>query len=109
MAGKVRKNSFGNVDKRPSGNFRARYANPRYGLDDSEPRYISRTFTHKTSAHDWLHQQKADIDRSVWLSPLQAQQRLEQERRERESNERTFASYATQWLEFKKTDWKNST
>ncbi|WP_279060078.1 tyrosine-type recombinase/integrase [Mobiluncus curtisii] len=109
MAGKVRKNSFGNVDKRPSGNFRARYTNPRYGLDDSEPRYISRTFAHKTSAQDWLHQQKADIDRNVWLSPLQAQQRLEQERRERERNERTFADYAIQWLEFKKTDWKNTT
>lgn len=109
MAGKVRKNSFGNVDKRPSGNFRARYANPRYGLDDREPQYISRTFTHKTSANDWLHQQKADIDRNVWLSPIQQQERQERERRERERQERTFAAYASQWLEFKKTEWKDRT
>ncbi|MBB5846154.1 hypothetical protein F4555_000950 [Mobiluncus mulieris] len=50
MTGKIRKSGFGNVDKRPSGSFRARYANPRYGLDDREPQYISRTFDRKTDA-----------------------------------------------------------
>jgi len=54
--------SFGTLDKRPSGGWRARYTGP-----DGKRR--SRTFDTKTDARVWLTSASADITRKSWRAP----------------------------------------
>lgn len=58
----TRPSGFGNVDRLPSGKWRARYVGP-----DAKRR--SSTFTTKTDARAWLATAQADLVRKQWRAP----------------------------------------
>ena len=89
-----RKQSFGEVSKLPSGNWRARYRDPR--PNQSRARINApHTFATKRAAEAWLAQVRADIDRGVWRHPdeIVAEQATEK------AAALTVNRWAEQWLE----------
>lgn len=71
---------FGNVRKRESGRYQARYRAP-----DGKLRAAPHTFTRKSDAVRWLAFKEAEIKRGDWIDPDRASV--------------TFGDYAGQWLE----------
>ena len=98
----MRISSFGAVEKRASGRWRARYVHPtRPYKEDGARNYIAAptTFATKTAARDWLSGIQSDIARGAWKSPEQVEaERLEAERAAALAA-RTFGSYAEGWME----------
>lgn len=107
MAGQVRNRAFGNVRAHGKG-YEASFQNPCYGVAAGEPQRIYRSFTSKTAAASWLASQQVDIERGVWLSPLQSKEREARERREAQAANLTFGEYAKAWLENKRKTIKAS-
>jgi integrase len=70
---------FGNVRKRSSGRYQARYRGP-----DGRMRSASYTFTRKSDAVRWLTLKEAEIARGDWLDPG--------------SVKVLFSTYAEEWL-----------
>ncbi|MBJ8341223.1 tyrosine-type recombinase/integrase [Antrihabitans sp. YC3-6] len=60
----TRRASFGEVEKLPSGRYRARYNGP-----DGRRYRAPTTFTTKQDARAWLSMQQADIVRKAWAPP----------------------------------------
>lgn len=108
MAGRVRNRAFGNVRAHGKKGYEASFQNPCYGVVVGEPQRIYKSFTSKTAATSWLASQQADIERGVWLSPLQAKEREARERREARAANLTFGEYAEAWLENKSKEVKFS-
>jgi integrase len=71
---------FGNVRKRESGRYQARYRAP-----DGKLRAAPHTFTRKSDAVRWLAFKEAEIKRGDWIDP--------------DRGSVTFGDYAGQWLE----------
>ena len=71
---------FGNVRKRESGRYQARYRGP-----DGTLRSAPQTFTRKSDAVRWLALKEAEIKRGEWIDPDYAAV--------------LFGSYAEQWLQ----------
>lgn len=93
----ARRNTFGRIDKRPNGRFRARYVHftEPYKADGS-PNLISAggTFATKTEANIWLAGVQGDYARGEWKSPDQV--KAEQIKADAEARLRayTFGDYA---------------
>ena len=80
-----RKNTFGTVEKLPSGRYRARYRGP------DGRRYTAPTlFTAQRDARGWLALRHAEIIRKAWAPP---------EADQRPKPRLSFANYAKTWLE----------
>lgn len=95
------RNSWGIIDKLPSGKFRARYTRP-----DDGTRVSLGTFTRKTDAQARLAQVRASIDNGTWTSPEQeARERVEAERKAK-ADALTFGEFADTW--FKRKNWAPS-
>lgn len=109
MAGVTRVSDFGHIEKRPSGNFQASFSNPRYGKQAGEKRRIGRTFRLKSEAAAWLASQQADIERGVWLSPLQTEDAAKVAEQTRRETEMPFADYADGWFRLKRVSWSPRT
>ena len=62
MASHVRSSDFGHVDRRPSGQWRARFTDP-------DGRRRSKSFDPVTDARGWLYRQRTDIVRQDWRAP----------------------------------------
>lgn len=97
----MKRQSFGAIDRRESGRWRARYTHPTEPFtSEGTPNRISAptTFRTKTEAREWLTGIQADIARGTWKSP----ERIEQERIEAEIQARrdalTFGQYAEGWM-----------
>ncbi len=71
---------FGNVRKRESGRYQARYRAP-----DGKLRSAPHTFARKSDAVRWLSLKEAEIKRGDWIDP--------------DRGSVTFGDYAEQWLE----------
>jgi integrase len=71
---------FGNVRKRDSGRWQARYPGP-----DGQLRSAPRTFATKGEAERWLTLAEAEVMRDEWIDPRQGMV--------------TVADYATRWIE----------
>jgi integrase len=71
---------FGNVRKRESGRYQARYRAP-----DGRLRSAPHTFTRKSDAARWLALKEAEIKRGDWIDP--------------DRGSVTFGDYAEQWLQ----------
>lgn len=85
-AARTRPSPFGNVDRLPSGKWRARYVGP-----DAKRR--SSTFTTKADARAWLATAQADLVRKQWRAP--------------EAGRRTVGAYAADYLA--RSDLREST
>ncbi len=75
-----RRETFGQLDKRASGRYRARYADPTGAVTDTgRPVLYSapHTFTTLTDARAWLAAERAKIERGEWESPDDAKARQE--------------------------------
>ena len=99
----ARRQPFGNVSKLPSGNYRARYRDPRV----KAPRRGSwvnapRTFAVKAEAEAWLAGVRTDLARGTWRHPAEAEAEHDARERERTARERldgvTVAGWAERWL-----------
>lgn len=77
-SGGTRTRSFGVVDRRPTGTWRARYRAP-------DGQRHSQTFDRKADAEAWLASQQTDQKRGAWINPR--------------AGRLTFEEYATAWLE----------
>ena len=77
-AGRQRTRSFGAVDRRPTGSWRARYRAP-------DGQRHSQTFERKADAEAWLASQQTDQKRGAWVDPR--------------AGRLTFEAYATAWLD----------
>lgn len=109
MAGVTRVSDFGHIEKKPSGNFQASFSNPRYGKYAGEKQRIKRTFRLKSEAAAWLALQQADMNRGVWLSPLQTEEAARVAEQARRETERSFADYADGWFRLKRVSWSPRT
>lgn len=76
--GGKRTRSFGAIDRRPTGSWRARYRGP-------DGQRHSQSFERKADAEAWLASQQTDQKRGAWLDPR--------------AGRVTFEQYATAWLE----------
>lgn len=88
MAGrqKKRRETFGQLDKLPSGRHRARYTGP-----DGERYAAPRTFDNLTDARAWLAARHTEVSTGVWRSPsIVAAEHAERSQ--------TLATYAASWL-----------
>ncbi len=83
---RTRPSGFGNIDKLPSGKWRARYVGP-----DAKRR--SATFSAKADARAWLATAQADLVRKQWRAP--------------EAGKRTVGAYAADYLA--RSDLREST
>lgn len=84
------KRDFGETDRLPSGNYRARYT---YELQ----RYSApRTFATKAYAQAWLVDEKRLIDRGEWTPP--ADRQAERRRQAEAARRSTFAIYSEEYL-----------
>ena len=77
MSSHVRSSDFGHVDRRPSGQWRARFTDP-------DGRRRAKTFATVTDARVWLSGQRTDIVRQDWRAP--------------ELKSRTIGEYAEAYL-----------
>ncbi len=69
-AKRKRRETFGQIDKRESGRYRARYVGP-----DGERHNAPHTFDTLTDARAWLTARRVEITRGEWESPADAQAR----------------------------------
>lgn len=76
--------TFGSVDQRPSGLYRARYFDP-----DGRRQQAPTLFLTKQDARAWLALRQSEIIRKVWTPP---------EAEEKPQPKLTFKSYASTWL-----------
>lgn len=105
----ARRQRFGNVSKLPSGNYRARYRDPRVKAPEVGP-WINapHTFDTKAAAEAWLADVKHAIDHGTWRHPDEL--KAEQEAREREEARTarleswTVQTWAEAWLEDRRSD-----
>jgi integrase len=81
------KRYFGNVRKRASGRFQARYTGP-----DGKTYSAPTTFDSRQYADAWLRRVSGDIQAGKWVSPDAPKDRAE-------APARTFGEYADTWLE----------
>lgn len=88
MAGRQskRRETFGQIDKLPSGRYRARYTGP-----DGERYAAPRTFDNLTDARTWLSARRTEISTEKWMPPALLAAA------EAERNQ-TLATYAESWL-----------
>src|ERR1035437_4941782 len=102
MASRVRGSDFGHVDRRPSGQWRARYTDP-----DGKRR--SRTFGTVTDARVWLSSQRTDIVRQDWRAPELANRTIgnyaEAYLARVEIKESTRAFYESVWKNHLEKEW----
>lgn len=85
-----RKRGFGNLDRLPSKNYRARY------LHDLQRWSAPATFTTKAAAEAWLTDERRLIESGNWTPPAD---RLEEERLKAEQAKRnTFAVFADEYV-----------
>ncbi|MFH5232778.1 tyrosine-type recombinase/integrase [Antrihabitans spumae] len=84
MAGTHRA-SFGEVEKLPSGRYRARYNGP-----DGRRYRAPTTFTTKQDARAWLSMQQADIVRKAWEPPGVVKPKVT-----------TFGEFAEDWMAYR--------
>lgn len=85
----VTQRGFGNIQKLPSGKFRARYVHPTRSYVDGKRNYVNapKTFVRKTDASAWLAGVESDISRGVWVDPKKVKEMP------------TLGEYAERWLE----------
>ncbi|MDU4286714.1 MAG: tyrosine-type recombinase/integrase [Actinomyces sp.] len=88
--------AFGNVEKLPSGNYRARFS-----LPTGERIKAPRTFTTKAAAYSWLSQQQTDLDRGEWKHPAE----IAREQAQAQANK--LGAFAPLW--FDAQTWQHST
>jgi len=89
MAGQTkrkRRETFGQIEKLPSGRIRARYLGP-----DGERHNAPATFSTLTDARAWLARVQDQIARGTWLSPAEAAA-ADAERQQ------TLQTYAENWM-----------
>jgi integrase len=102
MASRVRSSDFGHVDRRQSGQWRARYTDP-------DGRRRSRTFGTVTDARVWLSSQRTDIVRQDWRTPELANRTIgkyaEAYLARIEIKESTRALYESVWANHLKKEW----
>lgn len=92
--------SFGTIDKRPNGRYRARYTAPdphgTSGLTPAQRRVTApATFATKAEARSWLSRQHASIADGSWVHPDQAAKQAEAEAARAAV---TFGTYADKWV-----------
>lgn len=87
-----RRETFGQIDKLPSGRYRARYVGP-----DGERHAAPATFDTLTDARAYLRNRQNEIARGDWISPAERKRQAEEAAR-RAPAER-FATYATVYVE----------
>lgn len=92
--------SFGTIDKRPNGRYRARYTAPdphgTSGLTPAQRRVSApATFATKAEARSWLSRQHASIADGSWVHPDEAAKLAEAEAAIRAV---TFGAYADKWV-----------
>lgn len=91
-----RRESFGMIDKLPSGRYRARYTGP-----DGRRHGAPSTFDTMGDARAWLRAQAVQIQRGEWVSPDE-RERLQEAAVKRAAAER-FDVYAATWIEHRTT------
>lgn len=85
--------SFGQIDKLPSGNFRARYTGP-----DGKRHPAPTTFPTKGAASTWLAEQQTLIASGRWEPPAAVAAKKAKAEAERIEREVTLDAYARTWL-----------
>ena len=102
MASHVRSSDFGHVDRRPSGQWRARFTDP-------EGRRRSKSFNTVTDARVWLSGQRTDIVRQDWRAPELASRTVaeyaEAYLARSEIKESTRALYESVWANHLEKEW----
>ena len=102
MASRVHSSDFGHVDRRPSGQWRARFT-------DADGRRRSKTFDAVTDARVWLSGQRTDIVRQEWRAPELTSRTIgeyaEDYLTRREIKESTRALYESVWKNHLEKEW----
>jgi integrase len=102
MASRVRTSDFGHVDRRPSGQWRARFTDP-------DGRRRSKTFDTVTDARVWLLGQRTDIVRQDWRAPELARRTISEYAEaylgRSEIKESTRALYQSVWANHLEKEW----
>ena len=87
------KESFGMIDRLPSGNYRARYTGP-----DKQRHTALSTFRTKGAARVWLAERQTQIAGGLWQPPhLEALERAKKAAEASRGNQ-SLGAYAEQWL-----------
>ncbi|SHE25197.1 tyrosine-type recombinase/integrase [Actinomyces glycerinitolerans] len=104
---KVKRQSFGNITKLPSGRYRARYQDPT-ALPKRTWINAPRTYDQKKDAEWWLHEVKLAMDRGTWEHPAAVAAREAEEEAaaaaQAEAEALTVAVWADRWLAGKRLD-----
>lgn len=95
MTSKYKRLSFGSIDKRASGRYRARYRNP---LDKSKWISAPYTFPVREQARQWLAKVEADILNGVWKHPDQISAEKQVAIAKEAANSLTLNEWVDQWL-----------
>ena len=95
----ARRQAFGTVVRERSGNYRARYGDPRHTGPGRAPWVAApQTFATKRAAEAWLACVRADLERGTWKHPDQVAAEEEAARAREAARLRPFGQYATDWL-----------
>ena len=95
----ARRQAFGTVVRERSGNYRARYGDPRHTGPGRAPWVAApQTFATKRAAEAWLARVRADLERGTWKHPDQVAAEEEAARAREAARHRPFGQYATDWL-----------
>ena len=88
----ARRQAFGNISRLPSGNYRARYKDPRV-VPPLRGSWVNapRTFATKRAAEAWLSSVRTTVEQGTWKHP-------DQVAAEEAARLRPFGQYATDWL-----------
>lgn len=85
--------SFGIIDKLPSGNYRARYTGP-----DGKRYSAPHTFKLKEPARLWLSARKLEIASGAWIDPETAAKVASKAAKAAQRLDVTLGAYATKWI-----------
>ncbi len=86
--------SFGQIEKLPSKNYRARYVRP----DNRKLQAAPLTFPTKRTARDWLTGIQAEISGDRWVAPEVRTARVKEQEQEELRKSITFGVYAKTWV-----------
>lgn len=94
------RHSFGTIDKRDSGRWRARYTHPEVPFKDGKPNRIAApsTFQKKGDAQEWLAGVQTEIAKGEWKAPEEVEAEKVAARIAAARDALTFGEYAAQWM-----------